>query len=358
MRGVLRALLILALAGICGSYLLAEKRVTLADDGRTITVKTFAPTVGAALVRLGVKVGPGDRVLPSPASPLDQSAPRIEVQRAHDVVVVLNGSRRVERVAGRTVEQVLKELAVSSVGATVDPPPTDQVSDGSEIVVAQPVKATVVHDGVEQPVVTNVLTAGALLRQLGIVLGPYDRVEPSIIARPSTEQAINVVRVNESIETVASPIGFKKLSKKTDSLEVGQTKVQTPGVDGTRERKFQLVYENGKIKSRTMIANNVVRPPVDQVTLVGTRAVTLISAINSQFGKASWYYYPGLSAAHRTLPFGTIVRVTNLANGKQVTVTIRDRGPFVDGRIIDLSDSSFAAIASPSTGVINVKLEW
>jgi uncharacterized protein YabE (DUF348 family) len=354
-RGVLRALLVLALAGLSTGYLLAEKRVTLADDGHVITVKTFAPTVGAALVRLGIKVGPGDRVLPSPGSELNE---HIEVRRARDVVVVLNGSRSVERVTGQTVEEVLKELSVSSEGARVDPAPDDPIHDGEEIVIAQPVQATVIHDGVEQPVVTNVLTAGALLRQLGVVLGPYDKVEPSIIARPSAEQRIEVVRVNESIETSSSPIPFKRVTKKTDSLELGQTNVQTQGVPGLKIRHFKVIYENGVAKSRTLVSTEVVTQPVDQVTLQGTHRVTLISAINSQFGKGSWYYYPGMSAAHRTLPFGTIVRVTNLANNKQVTVTIRDRGPYVDGRIIDLSDSAFAEIASLSTGVINVKLEW
>lgn len=45
----------------------------------------------------------------------------------------------------------------------------------------------------------------------------------------------------------------------------------------------------------------------------------------------------GMTAAHKTLPFGTKVKVTNQANGKSVKVTINDRGPFVKGRIIDLS---------------------
>ena len=345
----------MALAGVSTGYLLAEKRVTLAEDGHVITVKTFAPTVGAALDRLGIKVGPEDRVLPSPDADLDE---RIELRRAHDVVVVLNGSRTVERVTGQTVEQVLRELSVSADGARIDPAPTHPIDDGEEIVVAQPVQATVVHDGVEQPVVTNVLTAGALLRQLQIVLGPYDKVEPSIVARPSAEQPIEVIRVNESIESSTSPIPFKKITKKTDALEVGQTKVQTQGVPGVKVRHYKVVYENGVAKSRTLFSTEVVTQPVDQVSLVGTHKVTLINAINSQFGKGSWYYYPGMSAAHRTLPFGTIVRVTNLANNKQVTVTIRDRGPYVDGRVIDLSDSAFAEIASLSTGVINVKLEW
>lgn len=63
------------------------------------------------------------------------------------------------------------------------------------------------------------------------------------------------------------------------------------------------------------------------------------------------------TAAHKTLPFGVNVRVTNLENGKSVVVKINDRGPFVKGRIIDLSRSAFDRIANKASGVIEVKIE-
>jgi rare lipoprotein A len=64
-----------------------------------------------------------------------------------------------------------------------------------------------------------------------------------------------------------------------------------------------------------------------------------------------------LTAAHRTLPFQTIVRVTNLRNGKQTEVRITDRGPFVEGRIIDLSLAAAREIDMVATGVARVRLE-
>jgi len=65
-----------------------------------------------------------------------------------------------------------------------------------------------------------------------------------------------------------------------------------------------------------------------------------------------------LTAAHKSLPFGTVVRVTNEASGKSVVVEITDRGPFVRGREIDLSRKAFYTIASSSgMGYIKVTLE-
>ena len=89
-------------------------------------------------------------------------------------------------------------------------------------------------------------------------------------------------------------------------------------------------------------------------------------------GNASWYGNPfngrrasngetydmyKLTAAHRTLPFDTMVRVTNLSNGKSTTVRITDRGPFVANRIIDLSLAAAREIESVGPGVVPVRIE-
>ena len=65
----------------------------------------------------------------------------------------------------------------------------------------------------------------------------------------------------------------------------------------------------------------------------------------------------GMTAAHRTLPFGTLVRVHNLANGRDAEVLINDRGPFVAGRILDLSRGAAEKLGAIGPGVIPVRLE-
>jgi len=64
-----------------------------------------------------------------------------------------------------------------------------------------------------------------------------------------------------------------------------------------------------------------------------------------------------MTAAHKRLPFGSKVKVTNVANGKSVVVKVNDRGPFVSGRIIDLSKSAFQRIGNTNLGVIEVEIE-
>lgn len=101
----------------------------------------------------------------------------------------------------------------------------------------------------------------------------------------------------------------------------------------------------------------------------GTVLVPLLA--QSDTGQASFYgddfigkptasgeaYDPdGFTAAHRTLRFGIRLSVTNLANGKSVTVRVNDRGPFVEGRMIDLSRAAAAALDMVSTGVATVEI--
>lgn len=69
------------------------------------------------------------------------------------------------------------------------------------------------------------------------------------------------------------------------------------------------------------------------------------------------YDRKALTAAHRTLPFGTRVRVTNLGNGKSVELRINDRGPFVTGRIVDVSRRGAELLDFVREGVVEVRLE-
>jgi rare lipoprotein A len=64
-----------------------------------------------------------------------------------------------------------------------------------------------------------------------------------------------------------------------------------------------------------------------------------------------------LTGAHRKLPFGTRVRVTNTKNGKSVVVRINDRGPYSRKRVIDLSRSAFSAIGNTKAGILSVTIE-
>ncbi|MCL1090585.1 septal ring lytic transglycosylase RlpA family protein [Shewanella profunda] len=78
---------------------------------------------------------------------------------------------------------------------------------------------------------------------------------------------------------------------------------------------------------------------------------------NKKTASGELYQHKLKTAAHKKIPFGSNVKVTNVKNGKSVIVEINDRGPFVRGRIIDLSKSAFSSIGNTSSGLIDVKIE-
>lgn len=100
-----------------------------------------------------------------------------------------------------------------------------------------------------------------------------------------------------------------------------------------------------------------------------TAAIAASDAAPASCGKASWYAMTSLTAsgeraspntmtaAHKTLPFGTKVRVTNQRNGKAVVVRINDRGPYTKGRIIDLTKAAAGKLGFINAGWTNVKVE-
>jgi rare lipoprotein A len=109
--------------------------------------------------------------------------------------------------------------------------------------------------------------------------------------------------------------------------------------------------------------------PVEHTGSLGTTSRTDTVALTSANGVASFYSQGGrtasgesfnageLTAAHPTLPFGTRLRVTNVATGRSVVVRVNDRGPYVHGRSVDVSYSAAQALGMVDQGVAKVKLD-
>jgi len=114
---------------------------------------------------------------------------------------------------------------------------------------------------------------------------------------------------------------------------------------------------------------------IRQLVFAGTMLLALSSCARkiTETGKGSYYAdkFEGrptasgekfdqdkMTAAHRTLPFGTKVTVTNVANGRSVTVTVNDRGPFAAGRVIDVSKKAARKLGMVEAGVATVKIKY
>ena len=147
---------------------------------------------------------------------------------------------------------------------------------------------------------------------------------------------------------------------------------------GTKEYSYNSVYAPREYKtpsSNTQINNsaNMHRATMRPYTVLGkTYYPTKVSIGDSFSGIASWYgpnfhnkktsngeYYNmyDMTAAHKTLPMNTMLKVSNLSNGKEIVVRVNDRGPFVKSRIIDLSNEAAHRIDMVKKGTAPVRIE-
>lgn len=106
-------------------------------------------------------------------------------------------------------------------------------------------------------------------------------------------------------------------------------------------------------------ATVAVAAPVSAVT---TTTITATPGVHgsgqSATGNASWFAATNGTCAHRTLPFGTIVKITRIRTGATATCRVNDRGPSDESRLIDLADDVFASLAPTGAGLMPVTIEW
>ncbi len=205
-------------------------------------------------------------------------------------------------------------------------------------------------------IITNAATATDVLLAMGLAVGPLDVVQPSPAAFLFPGASVRLIMVRQLVTTVTEAVAFATLIQYSSHMLDGAVKILSPGQEGSAIRTYLVTYQNGREAGRALLTEDVIAPPIAQLELRGIRPV-----VGVEQGQASWYTCPepGLFAANLSLPFGTQVTVTNLDNGKSVTVVINDRGPYgVAGRIIDLCSTSFEEIAPLGQGVANVEISW
>lgn len=227
--------------------------------------------------------------------------------------------------------------------------PDPQMKLGSIIRVtrATPVKVRDGNKEIEYRTWLN--TVNDLLDEQKIELGQDDKIDPTLTASLQPNQIITITRVEITKVTTKEPIDFKKVAKDDPTLDKGLTKVQQTGKKGERTKVFEVRRENGEEVSRKLQENKVTKDSINELTFRGTKEVVYGT------GKATWFSAPAMTAAHNTLPRGTMVEVKNLANSKTVVVKIIGGG-IMGGAIIDLSPDAFKQLAPLGTGVIQVRL--
>ena len=195
-----------------------------------------------------------------------------------------------------------------------------------------------------------------------------------LLAPPMNADAASQSAPSEKTRTNATPHAAKKSSGDTETRKSKREKSSEKSASSHSSRsKREKAESRSKSKKRSSSKQSAAND-ADSRKSTDSRDIWLKRAQESEImaGNASWYgrdFHGGptasgdnydmytFTAAHRTLPMGTVVRVTDQDNGKSVMVCVTDRGPFVRGRVIDLSFAAAQQIDIGNRGVSRVELE-
>jgi uncharacterized protein YabE (DUF348 family) len=354
-RFTVRALVvILALLAPVAAFA-GEHDVKVDIDGKVRAIRTYAVSAKQVLERQGVHVHRADLVLPTHRL---RDGDRVIYRQARHVRLVVDGHRRRVVARGLTVGEVLRDLGLEpSAKDHVYPDPSTKVTPSTTIYVRNAIHAVVRVDGLRRDIVSSADTVRHLLEQADISLSSHDYVYPTRSSVPYDGEWIRVVRVRYITDSVNVSLPYSYVTRHDSSMESGSSEVVQQGREGLEVDTYSVLLEDGQRVSSSLISSQTVRQPRDYIVRVGTKAPTFTATGGSQTGDASWFDASGMVAAHRTLPIGSTVKVTDLDTGKSVIVRINQRGPYVDGRIIDLSSDAFSQLAPLGTGTIRVRVD-
>lgn len=203
---------------------------------------------------------------------------------------------------------------------------------------------------------TFVWALGVLLfaSQAQAVAPMGEKIDSAGVIKVSTSQTSRAAAAHPSSDDASSGYKARKVGKKKSHRAYK-----------AKHKKAVYAYRSRRITSNSTHSGRKTKV----VSRKRTRTAKSVPVGTTQTGLASYYWQPqrvasggwfnprAMTAAHKTLPFGTRVRVTNKRNGKSVEVTINDRGPYVGGRIIDLSAAAAGAIGMKKAGVVPVVVE-
>lgn len=257
--------------------------------------------------------------------------------------------------AGATVADALRSAGMTwQEDDLLIPDPATPLSDANRIFLARQ-RTVTLRVGTAEPrtVRTFRATVADVLADSNTVVSILDRSVPGRAEPVADGDTIRVTRIAEDVRTEEVPVAPPVITRNDPTLPLGTERVEDPGENGRRRRTARIRTENGREVSRTVLREEMTAKPKPRRLLRGTKRTVLAS----ETGRASWYAGRPGTVAHRTLPFGSRLRVVRTDTGKSTIATVAGRGPFLPGRVVDLSRDVFRALAALSEGIISVRVE-
>ncbi|PJO42059.1 G5 and 3D domain-containing protein [Lysinibacillus xylanilyticus] len=259
-----------------------KKSVTLDADGEKIEVTTHAKTVEQLLQDQNIDVAEHDKISPSLNTKIVNGL-AISWEQAKEVTISVDGNQSKVWTTETQVKDILKEANIEvsehdSLAQGID----TEIGADNKIDIQKAFQVSLV-DGVNKRQVWSTSTTVAnFLKQQGIQLNEFDRVENNLKDVITPQSKITVVRVEKVIDVVEESLDFAIEKKQDASLQQGKQKVVTAGQNGLVTKTYEVVKENGQVVAKNLQSKNVVKESKKQVVAVGTKTVVASAATVSR----------------------------------------------------------------------------
>jgi resuscitation-promoting factor RpfB len=272
------AVVLVGLVGGLLAWFLAQKSLTLTVDGQSRTVHTYADTVSEVLEDQGLQTAAHDVVLPAPNATVSDGD-TVVVNRARPLTLTVDGVRAKVYVTARNVDQALDQLGYRADGPVLSASRSERLPlDGMRLSISTPKSITLVHDGQQAVVTTTAATAGDLLAEQGITLGPDDKTSLYPGQALLGGMRLQVYRVRYQTITVTSPVPHQTTQTQDPNTYVGTQKVTSPGADGQQTTTYKVTLVDGVETARQQLSNTVTKQPVTEQVTVGSKPKPAVTA--------------------------------------------------------------------------------
>jgi uncharacterized protein YabE (DUF348 family) len=272
---IIGATITLALALVAASlaYIVLQKTVTVTVDGESTTVQTFAGDVGEVLDSEGIEIGERDVVAPAVDADISEGT-EISVRYGRELTVTTDGVERTYWTTATSVASALNQLGLRVVDAaelSVSRSATIG-REGLELNVVTPKRVIAVVGGDKQRLRTTAATVNEVLAELDVVVRKQDELAPRGRATVVDGLRVVVTRIGVRLKKVTVATSFGTVVRQDDDLYVDQVDIAREGKPGAIRRTYRVVSANGKVRSRKLVDTVVLRKPVAEIELHGTKA--------------------------------------------------------------------------------------
>lgn len=254
-----------AFAGMAAQY-----NVVIDDNGKQFTVATEETEPIEILNEANITLGANDRLDITGFTAGEGGT--IVVDRLNTVNIQLGDVITPYEVYADTVGDALAEIGMDDSNSVQNYETGDAVENGMVIIVSAPLSVSLYADGQTYNVNISGGTVEDVISLAGVSLGGSDYTEPELSAAVTNGMQITVYRTETKVVTETETIKFDTETKNDSSLEIGESKIATKGVNGEKLVTYEVTYVNGREQSREEVSSAVTKQPVTQVKYVGTKS--------------------------------------------------------------------------------------